>query len=380
MKVFHRWDRSYRLLLSQWEAAGHALGGHLTDVPVPHEPPSSVQRLIRSADTFVTSAGGQLRQPDLVWRYWVGELEVLTIFEFTSRVERGMPWRLLEYAGLVGRQRQSERKTEGVHPWMVTAMVFYNGEKPWDVARSTLEWEGLAGGAELLGPWEPLAARLRCTVLDMKHTPLECWPRDSWIWWMLRIEQAADGLACWEMLPELARDLRDRGTPELEAAFAFFVQSAWLPGWYSEEEMLAMKKVERVYNEMRPLVERWLEEQRAKALKEGHRRGVQEGRRRGLQEGHRRGVQEGHRRGLREGHRIGLEEGLERGRRLGVSEGLRTALERVLAARFGPIGEDVVARLKRADEHELGVWLERAARAASLEEVFESGPQHDDES
>ena len=141
-----------------------------------------------------------------------------------------------------------------------------------------------------------------------------------------------------------------------------------------------MKKVERVYNEMRPLVERWLEEQRAKALKEGHRRGVQEGRRRGLQEGHRRGVQEGHRRGLREGHRIGLEEGLERGRRLGVSEGLRTALERVLAARFGPIGEDVVARLKRADEHELGVWLERAARAASLEEVFESGPQHDDES
>ena len=96
------------------------------------------------------------------------------------------------------------------------------------------------------------------------------------------------------------------------------------------------------------------------------------------------GVEEGRRRGLQEGHRIGLEEGLEKGHRAGLSEGrvqgLRTALERVLLARFGPVGEDVSERLKRADEQELGVWLERAARASSLEEVFESGPQHDDES
>ena len=135
-----------------------------------------------------------------------------------------------------------------------------------------------------------------------------------------------------------------------------------------------MKKVERVYEEMRPLVERWLEEQKAKAreqaLREGHRMGVEEGRRRGLQEGHRMG--------LREGRRIGLEEGLERGRRLGVSEGLRTALERVLVVRFGPISEDVLTRLKKADEQELGVWLERAARAASLEAVFESSPENDE--
>ena len=103
-----------------------------------------------------------------------------------------------------------------------------------------------------------------------------------------------------------------------------------------------MEKVEQVYKEMRPLVERWLDEQKAKALQEGHR--------------------------------IGLEEGLERGRRLGVSEGLRTALERVLVARFGPVGEDVSERLKRASEQQLGIWLERAARASSIEEVFGSRP------
>ena len=89
-----------------------------------------------------------------------------------------------------------------------------------------------------------------------------------------------------------------------------------------------MKKVEQVYNEMRPLMERWLEEQKAEA------------------------------------------------REKGLVEGLRTALERVLVARFGPVGDEVRERLNHADEEQLCRWLEQAGRVSSLEDVF--GTARDD--
>ncbi len=93
-----------------------------------------------------------------------------------------------------------------------------------------------------------------------------------------------------------------------------------------------MKKVEQVYKEMRPLVERWLEEQKAEA----RQKAILEGR----------------------------------------VEGLRTALERVLVGRFGPVGDEVRERLNHADEEQLCRWLEQAGRASSLEDVF--GTARDD--
>ena len=49
---------------------------------------------------------------------------------------------------------------------------------------------------------------------------------------------------------------------------------------------------------------------------------------------------------------------------------IRSALRRLLQKRFGPLSEDVLARLQSASIDELELWLDRALDADSLAGVF----------
>jgi len=86
-------------------------------------------------------------------------------------------------------------------------------------------------------------------------------------------------------------------------------------------------------------------------------------------------AQRAHVRGLAKGRRLGHKEGLEKGRREGLGqgkrEGLASSLLIVLRARFGRVGRDLERRIRDAQPQQLQRWLRRAARAESLEAVFE---------
>ena len=71
---------------------------------------------------------------------------------------------------------------------------------------------------------------------------------------------------------------------------------------------------------------------------------------------------------------IGIEKGLLLGRlegeQSGTAKGEAYALRRLLQKRFGPLSEDVLARLQAASIDELELWLDRALDAHSLAGVF----------
>jgi hypothetical protein len=66
----------------------------------------------------------------------------------------------------------------------------------------------------------------------------------------------------------------------------------------------------------------------------------------------------------------GMVQGLMQGRLEGEQSGEAKALRRLLQKRFGPLSEDVLARLQTASIDELELWLDRALDADSLAGVF----------
>ena len=74
--------------------------------------------------------------------------------------------------------------------------------------------------------------------------------------------------------------------------------------------------------------------------------------------------------GMQQGMQRGLMQGRQEGRMTGRAEGEAYALRRLLQKRFGPLSEDVLARLQAASIDELELWLDRALDADSLAGVF----------
>ena len=58
---------------------------------------------------------------------------------------------------------------------------------------------------------------------------------------------------------------------------------------------------------------------------------------------------------------------------LTVPEQTRAVLLRMLTVRFGPVGDDVKARVEAADVETLERWAERFATASTMAAVFEEG-------
>ncbi len=73
-------------------------------------------------------------------------------------------------------------------------------------------------------------------------------------------------------------------------------------------------------------------------------------------------------------HAAGFDAGPRRGpsggRASGIAKGEAYALRRLLQKRFGPLSEDVLARLQLLSIDELELWLDRALDADSLAGVF----------
>ena len=69
-------------------------------------------------------------------------------------------------------------------------------------------------------------------------------------------------------------------------------------------------------------------------------------------------------------YRNRIEKGLLQGMQRGRAEGEAYALRHLLQKRFGPLSDDVLARLQAASIDELELWLDRALDADSLAGVF----------
>ena len=77
-------------------------------------------------------------------------------------------------------------------------------------------------------------------------------------------------------------------------------------------------------------------------------------------------IQEGLERGLEQG----LEQGLAKGRDEGVLLGRRSTLRHLFQLKFGPVTEEVLARIESADAATLDRWEERILTAATMADTL----------
>lgn len=87
------------------------------------------------------------------------------------------------------------------------------------------------------------------------------------------------------------------------------------------------------------------------------------------------GIEKGLLQGMQQGMQRGLMQGRLEGEQRGIAKGEAYALQRLLQKRFGPLSEDLLARLHTARLHtarvdELELWLDRALDADTLAGVF----------
>ena len=71
---------------------------------------------------------------------------------------------------------------------------------------------------------------------------------------------------------------------------------------------------------------------------------------------------------LRSGHQQGYDEGLEQGIERGLEQGKAEHLLKLLRARFGPVSEEIEARVRQASADRLDAWAEHVLTASSLDD------------
>ncbi|MDT8407308.1 MAG: DUF4351 domain-containing protein, partial [Methylococcales bacterium] len=72
-----------------------------------------------------------------------------------------------------------------------------------------------------------------------------------------------------------------------------------------------------------------------------------------------------------DGYRVGKEEGRKQGKEEGKTEGQMQLLQRLLVKRFGPLPQDIEARIHAASSAQLEHWSERLFEVTTLAELFE---------
>ncbi len=184
----------------------------------------------------------------LVWLYELDGHPAAHIIEFTSTMDPSIPRRVVEHAASVWRRLDKELRVKGRHGLpLVSATVVYYGEEPWTGPRSTAE--------ALPEEMKSLGFLMWYSVVDVLHDPLDRYSEAPYIWYMMRLARAREPEKALEVIRELERYLRSRGTPDLEARYAYFAATVLLGDELSEEEAARITELKQ----LKPLLYRKLE-------------------------------------------------------------------------------------------------------------------------
>jgi hypothetical protein len=274
--------------------------------------------------TSFTSKSLKLRESDLIWRFRRkdnGEpVYVYILLEFQSRPDRYMAARIMTYMGLFYEALIAEGllPKSGKLP-LVIPIVVYNGISPWGSAQDLSEL------IERLDPSaEPYVPRVCFRLIHEAQVPLEkLAASESPVADLFLLERSP----AWQDVLSTVPRLRDHVPPaeaSLRRAFESFLVGVVLPRVGVKAEQLTLEEVESML---------------AERIDEWNRQVRQEGLQQGLQEG--------------------------------LQKGEARALLCLLEKRFGSLGPETRERITHADADLLLEWIDRAATATTLRDVFE---------
>ena len=309
-------DASYKLLFSSPELVRDLVLGFIPDAWLHSLDYSTLEKMPGS---YVTD-DLRHRADDVVWRVKVGQewVYLYILIEFQSKVDPWMAVRIMSYVGLLyqdlikAKQVLPQRKLPPVLP-----IVLYNGDAPWTAATNMADLIPKAPG--LVAQFLPNMQYL--LIAENRYTEANLASMQNLVAAVMRLQRPHDQAAVLEVIDLLNAWLTDK--PELMRTFAIWIRAVLLR---QSKHHLALPKIQDL-KELKMTLATRFEEWAHQHKDEGRQEGRQEGQARSLQ--------------------------------------------RLLVARFGPLGAATLADLERANLQQLEIWFDRAIAARSLQEVFE---------
>jgi predicted transposase/invertase (TIGR01784 family) len=312
----HNNDASYKLLFSSPELVRDLVLGFIPDAWLHSLDYSTLEKMPGS---YVTD-DLRHRADDVVWRVKVGQewVYLYILIEFQSKVDPWMAVRMMSYVGLLyqdlikAKQVLPQRKLPPVLP-----IVLYNGDAPWTAATNMADLIPKAPG--LVAQFLPNMQYL--LIAENRYTEANLAPMQNLVAAVMRLQRPHDQAAVLEVIDLLNAWLTDK--PELMRTFAIWIRAVLLR---QSKHHLALPKIQDLKELKMTLATRFEE------WAHQHK---------------------------------------DEGRQEGRQEGQASSLQRLLVARFGPLGAATLADLERANLQQLEIWFDRAIAARSLQEVFE---------
>ncbi len=296
---------------------------------------------IKRLNTKFTAHSGQRRRGDMVWEIPIregGELFILLILEFQSKIDEWMILRMNVYTGLLYQQLIKERKLkpkEGLPP--ILPILLYNGDTRWNAPTNLRELIRLPKESPLW-PYQP---EMRYYTIDEGRFPFaELSDHHSLTALFFQIEHPISPESILKTSQKVISWFANHPDgPPVKQLFRELLIVSLMRMEGPNTTAPIPEDLEEVVNMLATHVEKWSKsiEQRSWQL------------------------------GLQEGRQEGRQEGWQEGRQEYAIQTLLTLLQR----RFGPTPEWITTKLSEVDLDTLAHWTANILDAQSLQDVFE---------
>ena len=320
-------DTGYKLLFSHPEMVRDLLLGYVPGEWIGDADFSTLEHVNGS---YVSESERQ-RHDDMVWRLKVKDrwLWVYLILEFQSEPDPWMAVRMMVYVGLLAQNliREGELQEGQLPP--ILPIVLYNGLPEWKPATDVSDC--FVAPPKGLEPFKPMLLYHLVDEARLKLHPVEAVRNFAEALFSLERGQTVADLR--HLLQALDKMLKSPELQHLRRAFGVWVNSL-LRRKAPASTIPDINQIDDIMEADSMLAERiegWFDE--------ATRKGVQQGMQKGMQQGE------------------------------------ATALQRLLAKRFGPLSNEAKARIESASVAQIECWFDRAIDASTLDAVF-SPTQH----
>jgi Putative transposase, YhgA-like len=326
-------DRSYKLIFSNPEMIRDLFIGFIDE---PWVADVDFSTLERESNSYVTDDLRE-RMDDIIWRVKIkGQpVYVVILLEFQSKVDPFMALRIMGYLALLYQDIiAADRLLPNGNLPPVFPIVLYNGRATWRAKRNVDELiEQFPGGLLAYMP------HLRYFLLEIGEVD-ESAPflLKNLAAALVRLEKSRDPQMMIETIRELTDWLTSPARTRLRRSFTVWIRRVLLP---SRLPGVTSVEIGNILEEKTMLAERiseWTTQWRAEGLQQGLQQGMQQG--------------------------------LQQGMSTGMLQGQSKVLQRQLTARFGPLPEWALARLRDAGEAELENWSLQVLSGPGLNEIL----------
>jgi hypothetical protein len=257
------------------------------------------------------------RADDIIWRVrrekdW---LYLYLLIEFQSRIDSHMALRILVYTGLLYQdlvKSGAVSRSEKLPP--VFPVVIYNGEGRWTAATDVAELiEAVPGSLAAYRPSQ------RHFVLDEgRVSEAELARHDSTLADLIRLESSPEPEAVRQVVSRLAERMKDPRHDSLRRALVVWIHRVVLKRLVPRENIPEVTHLQEIDAMLAERVVEWTEKWKQEGLQRGREEGMQQG----------------------------------------MQQGEVAVLERLLTRRFGPLSDEIRARLPQASLDQLREWTD----------------------